>query len=173
MKLKLGSRRRENGWHTFDAVADPGVDFVGDIADLSRFAANSIEAIYASHVLEHIGFIQGQAALKEWFRVLVPGGEIMISVPDIEILSSMMISERAGTLQRFEIMKMMFGGQEDDTAYHKVGYFPALLAAYVGLAGFVDLKRVASLGLFKDASEHRYLDMPISLNVTARKPLAA
>jgi len=31
-----------------------GVDFIGNISDLSQFAKESIDEIYASHVFEHV-----------------------------------------------------------------------------------------------------------------------
>lgn len=34
----------------------------------------SIALIYASHLLEHFGRYQYKDVLKEWFRVLQPGG---------------------------------------------------------------------------------------------------
>ena len=93
----------------------------------------------------------------------------MVSVPNIEILSNMLV--HAATQDRFEIMKMMFGGQEDEHAYHRTGYYPHLLGLYFARAGFVDLEQVETFNLFEDASEWRFNGTRISLNVKARKPL--
>jgi predicted SAM-dependent methyltransferase len=39
-------------------------------------------AVYASHLLEHLYFDEGQRLLRECFRVLKPGGHIRLVVPD-------------------------------------------------------------------------------------------
>ena len=45
---------------------------------------NSVDEIRASHILEHFSFAHAQQALKEWTRVLKPGGRIRIAVPDLD-----------------------------------------------------------------------------------------
>jgi predicted SAM-dependent methyltransferase len=172
MKLIVGSQKGAAGWQTFDIAPGPGVDHVGRCSDLGRFADGAVEMIYASHVLEHVGFTEAQATLKEWFRVLAPGGMVMISVPDLEILSRMLAVPTLTFDQKFEIMKMMFGGQENEHGFHRTGFFPDLLARYVARAGFVQIQRVPSFDLFDDFSRHRYMEIPISLNIRALKPAA-
>ena len=53
---------------------------IADVRDLP-FADNSVEEIYASHLLEHFDF--RDPVLEEWKRVLIPGGLITVVVPDI------------------------------------------------------------------------------------------
>ncbi len=48
------------------------------------FAANSFDAVYHSHVLEHFGKADARAFLAECHRVLKPGGVLRIVVPDLE-----------------------------------------------------------------------------------------
>lgn len=43
------------------------------------FKDNSQDFVYSSHVLEHIE--HSRAAIKEWFRVIKPGGYLFIVVP--------------------------------------------------------------------------------------------
>jgi SAM-dependent methyltransferase len=50
-----------------------------DITDMSQFADNSFDFIYCSHVLEYIK--EDEKALHEFYRVLKPGGNAIISVP--------------------------------------------------------------------------------------------
>jgi predicted SAM-dependent methyltransferase len=172
MKLIVGSQKGAPGWQTFDIAPGPEVDHVGQCSDLSRFADRSIDTLYASHVLEHVGFTEAQATLKEWFRVLVPGGTLMVAVPDLEILSKMLVLPNLKLDQKFEIMKMMFGGQENAHGFHRTGFFPDLLALYIARAGFTEIQRVPNFDLFDDFSRHRYMDIAISLNVRALKPVA-
>ncbi len=178
VKLNIGSRKRASGqdadgWKTLDIDPGPEVDFVGDCCDLAQFADNSVAALYASHVLEHLSY-QGkvQAALAEWFRVLVPGGTAMIAVPDMEMLCRLYLHPGHTAEQRFEIMRVMFGGQLTPFDFHAVGLNLELLSLYLLNAGFQDIARVESFGLFKDFSEAKLGTIPVSLNVTATKPKA-
>jgi predicted SAM-dependent methyltransferase len=171
IKLNIGSRAKADGWKNFDILPGPEVDFVGDCVDLSQFADNSVETIYASHVLEHISYQQDlQAALKEWFRVLEPGGTLMISVPDLEMLCRLYLSPTLQAEHRFQIMQIMFGGQVDEYDFHAVGLSYELLSYYLNTAGFAEIKRVENFGLFLDCSLVQVAGVFISLNVTAQKP---
>jgi hypothetical protein len=46
-------------------------------------ADGSVDEIHASHVLEHFSHRDTFAVLKDWVRVLKPGGRIRIAVPDM------------------------------------------------------------------------------------------
>ena len=171
LKLNIGSRIRADGWKAFDIEEGPDVDYVGDCCDLSQFAEGAIDTIYASHVLEHVSYQDDMlAALKEWFRVLVPGGTVIISVPDFDLLCRLFLHPSNGIEQRFHIMRVIFGGQKSPTDFHSVGLTLEFLSWYLETAGFQDIRRVDDLGIFKDCSALELGGIPISLNVTARKP---
>jgi len=56
------------------------------LADLRKrlpFAEGSVDAVYSSHVLEHLYRVEAQAMLKEAFRILKPGGYCRTLVPDL------------------------------------------------------------------------------------------
>ncbi len=171
MKLHIGARTRAEGWQTLDIDPGPEVDYVGDCKDLSQFATDSVEAIYASHVLEHLSY-QNEIlqTLKEWRRVLKPGAPVMISVPDLETLCRLFLDPRVKTDHRFSFMRMMFGGQLDAHDYHRAGLSWEFLGSYLASAGFTDIKRVRNFDMFDDASRTKFGDVPISLNVKAAKP---
>ena len=48
------------------------------------YADNSVDSITASHVLEHFGHLLTLNVLKEWARVLKPGGTLRVAVPDFD-----------------------------------------------------------------------------------------
>ena len=54
MKLHIGGEQVKEGWKILNIQKKDGVDFIGDISDLSQFDDDSIEEIYASHVFEHV-----------------------------------------------------------------------------------------------------------------------
>ena len=89
IKLHLGGTEPHSDWKILDIESRPEVDFIGDAADLSQFADCSIDTIYASHILEHFHHLLNNellTALAEWYRVLRPGGQLMVSVPNLQTL---------------------------------------------------------------------------------------
>lgn len=75
MKLHLGCGKRHiPGFVHIDAVEFPHVDHVAAIDNLSFIPDNSCTLIYNCHVLEHFKRRDALRVLKEWNRVLAPGG---------------------------------------------------------------------------------------------------
>lgn len=170
-RLHIGGTVAREGWEVLNAIPAAWVDHVGRAEDLSQFADSTFAEIYASHVLEHLGYQSAlPAALVEWHRVLVPEGRLMVSVPDMDILCEL-YSRRDlfGPEQRLAIMRMMFGGQVDQYDFHHVGLNQELLTSYLASAGFADVKRVNDFGLFADCSTLNFAGRPISLNLEARR----
>ncbi len=169
-RLHIGGRQAHPGWEIMDALPGSHVDHVGNAADLSRFADDTFDALYASHVLEHFGYQRElPQVLREWRRVLAPGGMLYISVPDIGVLSRMFRDAALSADEHFMVMRMMFGGQTTAYDFHKAGYDEAILRRVLTEAGFSDVRRVEEFGLFQDTSIMKFRDVPISLNMTAGK----
>jgi hypothetical protein len=70
-------------------VAECNPDIEGNIIDLKNVPNESVDAIYASHVLEHVHFHEVPIALKSFMRVLKEGGFALIRVPDLADIASM------------------------------------------------------------------------------------
>lgn len=173
-KLHIGGKVRAEGWEVLNALPGPYVDHLGNARDLSAFADGTFAEIYASHVLEHLDY-RGElaTALKEWYRVLAPGGRVLISVPDMDVLAHLFLQkDQLDIPARFHIMKMMFGGHDDRYDYHVVGLNEDFLAEFLELAGFDNIRRVEKFGLFDDTSGLDFGGVLISLNVIADKPAA-
>jgi predicted SAM-dependent methyltransferase len=173
-KLHIGGKLRSPGWEILNVLPGPDVDHVGNAVDLSRFADGSFTELYASHVLEHFGYNGPlQKALQEWQRVLVPGGVLHVSVPDLDVLAYLLLQRHRFTLtERFQIMRMMFGGHVDAYDVHLVGLNAEFLTGYLKAAGFENVQRVSRHGLFADTSDLAVAGTPISLNVNAYRPVA-
>ena len=56
IKLHIGGREKREGWVILDAPPGPIVDYVGNCNDLSFLEDASCSEVYASHVLEHLGY---------------------------------------------------------------------------------------------------------------------
>jgi predicted SAM-dependent methyltransferase len=174
-KLHVGGQVRAAGWEVLNALPGPHVDHLGNANDLTQFADATFAEIYASHVVEHLDYKDELAhTLKEWLRVLEPGGRVCISVPDMDTLCQMfMAKDQLDVQERFFVMRMMFGGHIDRYDYHVVGLNEDFLSEFLELAGFENVRRVPNFGLFEDTSAMVFRGVPISLNVIAEKPRAA
>ena len=169
MKLHIGGEEPKDGWKILNILKKPGVDYIGDINDLTQFESNTIDEIYASHVVEHVPQAKVLSMFNGIYRVLKPGGKFYISVPDLDILCHTFISPIASPEQKFHVMRMIFGGQVDEYDYHYFGWNQLFLFDFLRQSKFSDAKRVESLGIFKDTSEYKPYGFLISLNVIATK----
>jgi predicted SAM-dependent methyltransferase len=169
-RLHIGGKTVKEGWKLLNIKAMEGADYIGDIRDLSLFADASFDAVYASHVLEHVSYQKalGNVALSI-HRILRPGGKFLVSVPDLDILCRMFLHEKATLDDRFFVMRMMFGGQVDEHDFHFVGLNAEFLTHCLQQAGFREIHRVPEFKIFKDTSSMRYKGVLISLNMVAIK----
>ena len=174
-RLHIGGKQPQAGWEILNINAGVGVDHVGDAVRLSAFADGTFTEVYGSHVLEHFDYKDGlMLALREWRRVLAPGGTLRLSVPDLDVLASLVLDrQRLDLNHRWHVMRMIFGGHVDDHDYHLVGLNQEFLGALLLEAGFVEVQRVARHGIFADTSDMVFAGVCISLNMTARCPAAA
>lgn len=169
MKLHIGGKEPKEGWKILNITKLPNVDYVGDISDLSQFESESIDEVYASHVVEHVPQAKMLLTLQGVHRVLKKGGKFYISVPDLDILCYHFINPAAPPHMKFQIMRMMFGGQVDEYDFHYFGWNQTFLFDFLLQAKFSDAKRVQAFGIFNDTSEYMPFGFPISLNVIAIK----
>lgn len=66
------------------AVFPPGI-VRADIRKGLDYGDGTVEAVYASHLIEHMSRWQGLALLRECRRVLRPGGTIRLATPDLAL----------------------------------------------------------------------------------------
>jgi predicted SAM-dependent methyltransferase len=85
LKLHLGCGNKHiNGFINIDIRNLPEVDVVDDILKLNTIENETVDLIYVSHVLEHIGRHEYMNVLKKWFELLKVGGILRIAIPDFE-----------------------------------------------------------------------------------------
>ncbi|MBL8835761.1 MAG: methyltransferase domain-containing protein [Alphaproteobacteria bacterium] len=171
LRLNIGGTDPKDGWSIFNVVPGPHVDHVGDILDLGRFADASVDEIYASHVLEHVWLEQAKSVLRSFARILVPGGRLMVSVPDLPTLCRIYLDPRLSQSQSTQVMAMIYGAHLDAHDIHHVGFNEGLMSTALAEAGFRRIRRVEDHGLFQDTSVLKVMGLPISLNMQAQRSL--
>lgn len=115
----------------------------------------SVDEIRASHILEHFTFADSQKALKEWCRVLKPGGRIRLAVPDLEAASK---------ADPDEWPFIVMGGQTSDDDIHKSAWNESRLRAHMEHFGLQQIRRWDSPNT--DTAAH-----PCSLNLEGVKAI--
>jgi predicted SAM-dependent methyltransferase len=170
IRLHIGGKEVHKDWKILNIQNGPNVDFVGSCTDLSQFPNNSVTEVYASHVIEHLGYqTELEKAFAEIYRVLIPGGFFKVSVPDLDVLSRIFLRPDLHFATRFHIMQIMFGGQTDEYDYHKVGLNWEFLHYFLKEAGFTSIEKVKTFDLFNDGSTCNFFGELLSLNVIAKK----
>jgi len=140
--LEIGSGPfKRNGWLTLDMCK--GADIYWDLRKSLPIADASFNKVYCSHVLEHFTFRDLQRLLSEVHRVMRPGGEFLIVVPDASIYVDAYIGKR-NTDQlmgykpavisacRMDILNYMFYMD----GHHRIMFDEESLAFHCKAAGF-------------------------------------
>ena len=169
MCLHIGGKQIKAGWRILNAIDFEGVDYVGDVSDLSAFPDASCQIVYASHVMEHLAQKRFLSTLRGINRILCDGGKFYFSVPDLSILCRLFLSPDLDGNQRLHVMRMMFGGQTDAYDFHHIGLTYEFMLSFFQQTGFRHVEKVSSFGLFDDTSECQMYGTPISLNLIATK----
>jgi len=136
MKLHIGCGDKYlPGFKHLDAREFPHVDYVtDDLSNLSMFKDNSIDEIYACHIIEHftrIDMAEGKI-LKEWNRILKKGGVLRIAVPNFEAI----VEEYLYSKDLDLIMGLLYGGQNYEYNYHYQTYDFKRISKLLKNAGF-------------------------------------
>lgn len=79
LELGSGAKKGKNGWTTIDIW---GADINHDLRKGIPLPDNSVDRIYTSHMFEHIPYKSLLNFINECFRVLKPGGELSVCVPN-------------------------------------------------------------------------------------------
>jgi len=96
--LEIGpGNERIDDFETLNIVGESNVDYVYDVAKALPFKDNTFDLIYASHILEHIPWYKTEEVLKEWGKILKPGGQLEVWVPDgVKICETLLKAELEG-----------------------------------------------------------------------------
>lgn len=153
IKLNLGcGNKLKEGYINVDIATRDGKqpDVDADVRDLP-FHENYADEILSVHVVEHFFEWEIQAILKEWLRVLKPGGKIIIECPDMikacwHVVNA--VTEQSHMHPQLT-MWPLYGdpGHKDPLMMHKTGWWPSRLGMIMKEVGFTGIEE-------KDAQFH-------------------
>lgn len=179
VELNLGAGGTRMGMYTnVDSLLLRETDLLSKLQHLPWFVRNgSVSRIYASHVLEHFTTDEVTYLFRIFYRLLEPGGELRISVPDFDKIATLYIARRDELLAKDlpSWLGVVYGGQSSRYDFHKTGFTPPRLRKMLIDAGFAGIREydaeefLAPYGVRDSSLYRKDFDGYISLNMVARK----
>lgn len=141
IKLHLGCGSKFiPGFDHIDSTHHRHLTHCADVSQLPMYGDGSVDLIYASHVLEHFGRREYPQVLREWHRLLRPGGILRLAVPDFAAVAALYYEQ--GLVDGLTgLVGLVSGGQRDASDYHKMIFDEALLGQALLAAGFSAYRR--------------------------------
>lgn len=177
MRLHLGCGSKHiPGWLHVDVVDLPHVNIRHTVDSLPMILDNTVSTIYGCHVLEHFLRREAPRVLKEWHRILQPGGVLRLAVPDFEAVAAHYQEHH----DLPALWGLLFGRQDGLYGFHHAIWDYNTLSHALITAGFARPRRYS----WQD-TDHAWLDdysqayLPhldrehgrlMSLNMEADKP---
>lgn len=143
-------------WREIRLDIDPKVkpDITASMTDMSPVQDASADAVWSSHNLEHLETHQVQVALKEFRRVLRPGGFALINLPDLERIAQLITQGKldevlytspAGPVRPID---MLFGhgpsiARGNHYMAHRTGFTAKRLGEQLRQAGFQEVRVIS------------------------------
>src|SRR5215831_18235639 len=143
-------------------------DVLCDLRALPIFGDDSADEILSVHVVEHFWRWEVLDVLREWVRVLRPGGRIVLECPNLISACEAFLADpdaASGPGQEGQRTMWVFYGDpawKDPLMVHRWGYTPRSLARLMGEAGLVNVRQEPAQ--FK-------LREPRDMRVVGEKPL--
>jgi predicted SAM-dependent methyltransferase len=168
-KLNLGCGAKTiQGYENVDVYKASYIDAVYDLCEIP-YNDSTISEIHSEHALEHVGYELGKKAIKEWFRVLKPGGILDLKIPDIEACASAYLRTTNNEMVNGFPAKLWYlytiygiqksqAGEADEFQCHRWGYSKESISALLTEVGFRNISVIHYDGWGT-----------LSLHVTARK----
>jgi len=122
-------------------------DVLCDLHKLTPFDDNSVDEILSVHVVEHFWRWEVLGVLREWTRVLKPGGLMVLECPNLLTAASELLENpeaRAGPGPEGQRTMWVFYGDpawKDPYMVHRWAYTPASLRDLMSEAGLVNVRQ--------------------------------
>jgi predicted SAM-dependent methyltransferase len=152
-KLQIGADRNLlAGWLNTDLQLGAETCYL-DAREPLPFGDASFDYAFSEHLIEHVGFEEGLALLRELLRVLRPGGRVRIATPNLAALARLYADPAHESMFLARVRDAAPDLARHDRASvvnryfrawgHEFLYDPAALARSLCEAGFVDVVECA------------------------------
>jgi predicted SAM-dependent methyltransferase len=135
MKLVIGTRRWLGpDWTHIDADSTPltdeeghhhPVDLVCDARHIN-LPNGCAAVVYSQEMIEHVPWADYRLYLREWARLVGPGGKLIVETPDFLAACRQVLEIDTLEMDR-AIQQIIFGGQANKYDFHMVGLTPRML----------------------------------------------
>lgn len=123
IKLHLGCGKRNwPGWINIDAANFEHIQY-HDVTKLP-FDDNSVDLIYASHLIAYFDRKEFESLISEWYRVLKIGGILRLATPDADELAKIILIDTKDDYNLLSVIGPLYGKMEvnGQFIYHKTVY---------------------------------------------------
>lgn len=124
VKLNVGSgigHGLKRDFVNIDIVDDPKIDLVCDIRNGLPLENESVDFIECLEVLEHLHQNKVGEVVKDFYRVLKPGGKIILSVPNLPVIIFLWLANIDGKKWK-KWIDCIYGGQVYPSDTHITGF---------------------------------------------------
>lgn len=125
-----------------DIVDLPQVDLIFDIRERFPIDDNVIVEIFSAATLEHFRELDNLHILREFHRILQPGGTLSVSTPDIEAIAKGLLEGDDIHLINQHFFGKYKGDQTEDYDLHRWMYPAGKMVEILENVGFVNVKQV-------------------------------
>jgi SAM-dependent methyltransferase len=122
-------------------------DVTCDLHHLATFDDGTADEVLAVHVVEHFWRWEVVQVLREWARVLRPGGRMILECPNLRSACEQFLADPERSCgpgpEGQRTMWVFYGdpGWQDPLMVHRWGYTPQSLAAIMRQAGLDDIRQ--------------------------------
>lgn len=145
MKLNLGCGDKILTDYVNIDFRNSKADIEADIRNLDFIGDCWVDEVLAIAVFEHISPYNSISTLKEWNRVLRPGGKLIVEVPDtLEICKNF---ESADKMERYKLINCLYGSTSWSIENpHLFGWYDEILIDHFTWAGFKNIMKTEPKG---------------------------
>ncbi|MBE0596945.1 MAG: methyltransferase domain-containing protein [Desulfuromonadales bacterium] len=160
-RLDIGpGEGRLPGFETLNIAGGRNIDYVLDATQPLPFPDGTFVEVFSSHVLEHLPWYSTERILQEWVRILKPGGQLQIWVPDALKICSTILEAEEDLLDTppdgwrklnpdddpylWAAGRLFYGVNHHYPSWHRALFTPKFLQRLLRRVGLVDVRRLAA-----------------------------